>query len=778
MSSPQISCSGQALSQAPTTASPRVRVRVRVRGAVQGVGFRPWVHGLATRLGLGGWVCNDAEGVLIEVEGADRQVFLAALRDQPPALARVNAIEVEEQPASEPGMEEGFRILPSGNGPSSTGIVPDAASCDACLDELRDPDSRFYRYAFVTCTHCGPRYSLTRSLPYDRCNTGMADFPMCPACADDYRNPDSRRFHAQATACPRCGPRLSHPVDEIVDRLQAGQIVALKGLGGFHLACMACNEAAVARLRVVKGRDAKPFAVMVADLAAAGRWAELDEAGAALLTAPARPIVLLRRRADPVDTERLAASVAPGLARIGLMLPHTPLQHLLFEPPPGSTAAGGRERRPALTLVMTSANLGGDPLLADNADAQRQLAGIADLVVTHDRPIVARCDDSVTLLVRGQPRLVRRARGHVPDPIDLGADGPAVLAVGGQSKNTVCLTRGREAFVSQHIGDLDRAATRRFFDETVHHLCDLLGVEPELVAHDLHPDYHATRYALDTGLPHLAVQHHRAHIAAVAAEHLARGPLLGLALDGHGLGSDGTSWGGELLLIEGGRFTRLGHLAALPQPGGDRAARQPWRLGAAILHQLGRGAEIASRFAEQPEAGRLAALLDRPRLVPSGSSCGRYFDAAAALLGVREVSSYESQAAMELEARVAQTESLPDGWQLQGETLSLLPLMACLADLGPPGQPLGAALFHGTLIEALADWVVRAAKRTGVRRVACGGGCFLNAILSAGLDERLAAQGIESLHASALPCHDGGLSLGQAWIARQGVIGQEGPPCA
>lgn len=731
------------------------RLRVRVRGSVQGVGFRPFVYGLARRFSLGGFVANDAEGVLIEVEGAGLSQFLAALETETPPLARIDAIET--QAARRTG-ERAFAIMRSRDGAIATQVAADAATCAACLDELFDPASRFHLYPFVNCTHCGPRYTITRRLPYDRPHTSMADFRMCGTCARDYATPDNRRFHAEPVACPACGPQLSHSIEEIVTRVRAGGIVAVKSLGGFHLVCDARNEAAVATLRRRKQRDAKPFAVMVASPASLDLIAEADDAERALLTSSERPIVLLRSRGT------LAPSIAPGLAHIGVMLPYTPLHHLLFHA--GGGAASGRSRQSAavdLALVATSANPGGEPLVVDDEDARRRLAGIADLIVTHDRPIVVRADDSVVALVDGAPAFVRRARGHVPRPVALAREVPSVLAVGGLLKTTVTVTRGREAFVSQHIGDLDTAESIRFFEETVDHLLSILDVTPLAVAHDLHPDFASTRYAEASGMPTIPVQHHHAHVAAIAAEHRVVEPVLGLVLDGFGRGSDGASWGGELLLVDGARFRRLGHLAPLALPGGDVAAREPWRMAAAVLHALGQTDEIARRFRDQPAAPRLADMLARG-VAPMTTSAGRLFDAVAGLLGVCAVQRYEGQAAMQLEALVDAPRVQEGGWSVVEGVLDLLPLLRALARPGIDGAA-GAELFHGTLATALADWAAQAARRTGVSAVALGGGCFLNRVLTDALASLLRARGLTPLLARAVPPNDGGLSLGQAWIA-------------
>ncbi len=733
------------------------RLRLRVRGAVQGVGFRPFAYGLATRLDLAGYVRNGPDGVVVEIEGRRAGEFIERLRGAPPPLARIDAIEVE--PLAPRG-EAGFAIAPSEGGLARTRIVPDTAVCEACLADLFDPASRFYLYPFVTCTHCGPRFTLTRKLPYDRAQTSMAAFAMCEACARDYSRPDNRRFHAEPIGCAECGPRLSHPIEAIVAAIRAGAIVALKGIGGFHLMCDAANEAAVAELRRRKAREAKPFAVMVANLASLDRIAAPTTAECRLLSEPTRPIVLVASRGA------LAPSVAPGLARIGVVLPYAPLHHLIFHAAAGSPSdLAARQAPNDLALVATSANPGGEPLVIDDAEAHEKLAGIADLIVTHDRAIVTRADDSVMAVVDGAPSFLRRARGFVPEPIDLGGDGPSVLAVGAHLKATVTVTRGREAFVSQHIGSLDNAATVRFHAETIRHLLDILDVAPEAVACDLHPDFHSTRFAEESGLPVVRLQHHAAHVAAVAAEHAIAGPILGVALDGHGHGDDGAAWGGEMMLVDGASWRRLGHLAPLALPGGDRAARSPWRMGIAALAALGQLDRVPEKFASIPAASELARLLGHGFVFPITTSAGRLFDAAAALLGVCLEQRYEAQAAAELEALVRSPRALAGGYRIEGGVLDFKPLLSALCEPGLPPRE-GAELFHGTLAEGLADWIAGFAKARRDRGVALGGGCMLNRVLAESLSARLRARGLVPLLACAVPPNDGGLSLGQAFVAR------------
>jgi hydrogenase maturation protein HypF len=617
----------------------------------------------------------------------------------------------------------------------------------------------------------------------------MAAFAQCPACLAEYASPVDRRFHAEPNACPECGPRLAFvdgagravagvdPVAATVEALARGGIVAVKGLGGFHLACDARDAAAVARLRLRKAREEKPFAVMVAGVASLVGLAFMGDAERALLESAERPIVLMRK-GEAADAA--LPGVAPGLAWLGAMLPYTPLQYLLFHEAAGRPAGTAwLDVAQPTVLVMTSANPGGEPLVTGNVEALSRLAGIADAFLVHDRDIVTRCDDSV---LREAPdgcgfQFVRRARGYTPQAIRLARAGPPVVAVGGWYKSTVCVTRGDEAFVSQHVGDLDNAPTCTALAEAIDHLVAILEVDPAIIAHDLHPDFFSTRHAAALagrwGVPRVAVQHHHAHVAAVAAEHRGEGPLVGLALDGVGLGADGAAWGGELLLVDGARCERIGRLRPLRLPGGDRAAREPWRMAAAALFLAGREHDIRKRFADERAASTVAAMLAGGFNAPETSSMGRWFDAAAGLLGVRRRIAFEGQAAMLLEGLaerhgpVAADDSL---YAIDaGNALDFTALAARLADAGDAGY--GAALFHATVAEALAEWAARAAQTRGVTTVAGAGGCFLNAILARGLRVRLAARGVALLEARAVPPNDGGLSLGQAWVALCGAHG-------
>jgi hydrogenase maturation protein HypF len=734
------------------------RLRVRVTGAVQGVGFRPFVHGLALRCGLSGFVLNDEAGVLVEIEGTEFDTFLTALRRDRPPLARIDAVDVMPVPHKR---EQGFAIRESARaGGGRTRLVPDSAPCRACLGDMFDAASRFHLYPFVTCTQCGPRFTITRRLPYDRANTAMAEFVLCDACAAEYGNPADRRFHAETMACPACGPRLSHTVPEIVTALRDGKIVALKGIGGFHLLCDATNGAAVDALRRRKRRPAKPLAVLVANAQSARHFADPTDPEMALLGDRACPIVLVRGR------DRLAAGIAPRLDRVGLMLPSAPVHYLLFHALAGFPEDPDwlRALQP-FALVATSANASGEPLAITGDEARRSLAGIADLIVTHDRPILARADDSVMAVIGGGPAYVRRSRGFVPEPVDLGRDGPPVLAVGAHLKATLCVIRGREAFVSQHVGDLNTTATVRFYEETARAMLAYLDVVPDIVACDLHPDYRSTVFAETLGLPMLRVQHHAAHIAAVAAEHRLSGPVIGVALDGIGRGDDGAAWGGELMLLQGPNWHRHGHLRPLAMPSGDGAAREPWRMGVAALVALGRGAEAAGFFAGIAGADGLAAFLAANPSCPATSSMGRLFDAAAALLGVCLRQSYEGQAAMELEALVRTPRRLTGGYRIVGNVLDFTPLLSVLLQPGLSPRD-GAELFHGTLVAGLADWVGACAAQTGRTDIVLGGGCLLNRVLAEGLAASLREAGLQPFFPRAVPANDGGLSLGQAAIAR------------
>lgn len=758
-----------------------VCAKIRVSGQVQGVGFRPFVYRLAHELDLAGWVRNDSGGVEISVAGERQRVLnlIARLQSEPPKLARVEQVTYQLTPPVSDLTD--FSILASRSGVMQTSVAPDMAICPDCLAELFNPADRRYRHAFINCIHCGPRYTLTRRMPYDRANTSMDQFTQCPACQREYDDPATRRFHAQPNACPACGPTLqlydadfqpvetADPLNATADLLRTGHIVAIKGVGGFHLVCMANNQAAINRLRALKQRDEKPFAVMVLNTRTAQRYAMVSADETFLLETGERPIVLLGKR--PGCDEALPC-VAPDLSHIGLLLPYTPLHYLLFHDllgRPGGT--DWRDQSSNIALVMTSANAGGEPLVINDDEARA--SRLADGYLTHDREILHRCDDSVMRVVPqlSKFQFIRRARGYTPRRILLPFAGRSVLALGGGLKNTICVTRGNEAFVSQHIGDLDHAGARAMLDETVAHLCDIFAIVPQCVAHDLHPDCYTRQYAegfaAARGLPVVPVQHHHAHINAICAEHGVSQPVLGLALDGAGWGADGTSWGGELLRVSGAHLERLGHLAAVALPGGDRAAREPWRMASAALFKMKREEEIVQRFSNQPAAATVAAMLCKGLNCPQSTSMGRLFDTAAGLLGVSQIQHYEGQAAMHLEAlavRHGEVEPLDGGYrQAVNGVLDFYPLICRLTDCNDAA--FGAALFHATVARGLIAWVSDAAQKTGIDSVALGGGCFLNALLADALTSGLSKQGLQVLTAQLLPPNDGGISLGQAWVA-------------
>ncbi len=740
----------------------RVRIerrRLQVRGLVQGVGFRPYVYRCAQQSGISGFVQNGPDGVVIEAQGIDLDSFVARLKSDIPPLARIQECEETSLPVSD---GKGFEIRESAGGALASAAIPaDTALCDDCLAELFDPDNRRYLHPFIACTNCGPRYSMTRELPYDRSATSMADFPLCSHCSDEYSDPASRRFHAEPTCCHSCGPQLSTSLAEAAAAIADGKIVALKGIGGFHFACDARCPTVVQRLRSNKRRDGKPLAVMVLNSISAEHYAWVSEAERIQLESRERPVVICRGKGQLPDP------ISPGLDSLGLMLPYTPMHYLLMHYLAGKPDGLDWLMEPnGLALVMTSANLSGDPLVTDYSGAGEMLAEVADLVVDHDREIAARIDDSVLRVVSGEPLPLRRARGYAPKAIPLEDNGPAVLGLGAHLKNTITLLRGRQAWQSPHIGDLDTPATIEFQRQSVDQLLEMLQTQPAAIACDWHRDYASTRLAeqLAASLPLVRVQHHHAHLAAALACSGHQGPALGIALDGHGLGSNGEAWGGELMLLREGDFERLGHFTPLPAAGGDAAAREPWRMAAGALHLLGRTNEIESRFHAEALAPALASLLNSGETGMT-SAAGRLFDAAAGLLGVNFRVAYEGEAPMQLEALVNKPEILPGGYELRDGRLDFSALLAELADMDDPVR--GANLLHGTLVEALSHWAMDAAASTGIDTIALGGGCFLNAYLAAELPNRLRSAGLTPLLPRSLPPNDAAISLGQAWVARR-----------
>lgn len=743
----------------------------RVTGLVQGVGFRPTVHRIARELALAGEVFNDAEGVGVILEGPEEAVlrFPEVLRAQKPPLARIDDVVMTEVPAT--GRTE-FTITKTKGGRVRTGITADAATCAACLEDLFDPANRRYRYAFTNCTHCGPRFTITKRLPYDRPQTTMAPFAMCPDCLTEYEDPLDRRFHAQPNACPVCGPKLEltladrtplpgDPVREAVRAIRDGKILAVKGLGGFHLACDARNPEAVARLRARKRRDEKAFALMAQSVASARRIALVTPEEKELLESVARPIVLLRKRPG-VEL----AGIAPGLADVGVMLPYTPLHWLLFHTLAGepSGTAWCSEASDAL-LVMTSANPSGEPLVIDNDEAYDRLGDLADLFLLHNRDILIRCDDSVVRRVAGKTLFVRRARGYVPDPIALPRAMPSAAATGPYLKNTAALIREKELYLTQHNGDLEGTGTRRALEDSIDHLAGLYEITPLLYASDTHPDFPSTTLAETRakrdGVAHFLVQHHAAHVAAVMAESGASEGV-GLALDGTGLGDDQTIWGGELLRVTPRGWTRLGHLKPLPLPGGDAAAREPRRVAAAVLTLLGREAEIPVRWPDLPGAALFGRLV-HSELCPEASSTGRLFDAASALLGLVAVQHDEARAAMLLEAEAEKADEAPlwdDAVRVEDGVLDPLPIFERL--LAEPDRTRAAAGFIRTLARGFAG-LVRASGVTG--RVAVTGGCVIDRPFTEALLADLAAVGVEGVLPLKAPPGDGGVAAGEAWLA-------------
>ena len=742
------------------------RVRLDVTGVVQGVGFRPAVARIAARYGLAGWVYNDAGSVHCELEGPAEAIAsaVAELRQSPPPMARIDTVDIT--PLAATGAT-GFEITVSRSGDDTRTLVPpDIAICGDCVRELRDPADRRYGHPCITCTNCGPRYTVITDLPYDRPATTMAGFPLCAACSAEYHDPADRRFHAQTIACPDCGPRLrwsgpegtGGPAGSAAEALLAGKVVAVKGIGGFHLACRADDDAVVALLRTRKTRPAKPCAVMVPDVAAARRIVEVDEGAAAALTSPSAPIVLLPRKPGVV-----ADAVAPGLDDLGVMLAYSPLHHLLFD------------RLGAVPLVMTSANQGGSPIVYRDEDLS-WIDGLADAVLTHDRPIHVPCEDSVVTLVDGAELPIRRSRGYTPLPVSvpLNADGPVILATGGDLKTTFCLMAGSHAHLSSHLGDMADPRTQNCFESAVDHLAFMTDRRPDVIACDAHPGYATTRWAHRhaEGRPVLEVQHHHAHAVSLLAEHRRLdSPALVVAFDGTGYGTDGTIWGGELLtLTEPARFTRVGHLAPFALPGGDGAVRHPARIALDLLTRAGVRWDIdLAPVAAVGETGRhiLAQQIPRGLSCVTTTSMGRLFDAVASLLDVCQEVSYEGQAAIELEhlarrGRPAELEFDVTAGVLDPAPVTVGIVEGLRAGIAPADL---AAGFHQAVIRATAAAVRHCAGEAGIATVGLTGGVFVNRLLLHGLRETLAKTGYEVLTHRIVCCNDGGLALGQATIA-------------
>ncbi|NTW51128.1 MAG: carbamoyltransferase HypF [Chlorobiaceae bacterium] len=750
------------------------RRRILVGGIVQGVGFRPFVWRLAGRYRLAGFIRNTASGVLIEVEGLPDSLdaFGEAMFSERPPLARITRFDTE---TIEPvGDESGFAISGSVDGDAmETLIPPDIAICDDCLRDLSEPGGRRYRYPFTNCTNCGPRYTIVERIPYDRPLTTMKGFELCPDCRREYEDPGDRRFHAQPNACPACGPGLTlcdvagrgseapDPIVAACAQLAGGNILALKGIGGFHLAVDASNEDAVRRLRQRKGREEKPFAVMVRDIDIARLLCVIGEDEAAALASPEAPIVLLRKKEELA----LAPSIAPGNDRLGVMLPYSPLHWLLLHEGPE-------------VLVMTSANLSEEPLACENAEALERLGGIADHFLMHDRPIALRCDDSVVVHLAGRMRMVRRSRGYVPAPIFLKEGGEPVIGTGGELKNTLCLMKGPEAIMSQHIGDMKNYEAYRHFDAVAAHLQTIFRTEAQLVVHDLHPSYLTTQWAMGRKVPMLGVQHHHAHLASCLAENRHEGPAIGIMLDGSGYGTDGTVWGGELLVGDVAEAFRFASLESMPLPGGDAAVRHIWRTALGYLHRSIASSDGLS-CRSQPQAEMVVELLEKNSGLAETSSCGRLFDAVASICGLKHEVSYEGQAAIELMqaagGRVADAGFNYGFEHRHGRWIMLVsPMVREIAAAIRSGADAGSISrrFHRTLVGMFSEVVRMAYLETGLKTVALSGGVFQNPLLLETLAHVLEMEGYRVLLQEQVPSNDGGLSLGQAAIGREFLKGR------
>ena len=763
-------------------------VELHIQGIVQGVGFRPFIYNLATQLTISGTVSNTSAGAFIQA-AAQRSTldsFIARIRSDAPPLAEILSVDV--RPFNPEKLQHsGFVIQQSSSESSaSTAIPPDIALCDDCLKELLSAQDRRYKYPFINCTNCGPRFTIVETIPYDRPKTSMRVFPMCPVCQEEYEDPANRRFHAQPNACPQCGPQLSwhdregtlleckDPVAEAVSALGDGKIVAIRGLGGFHLAADACNEQSVALLRQRKSRPTKPLAIMVKNLAAAASFCRLSEEEKDCLTSPQHPIALLPKR----DNEVLAAGLCPGVGDIGIMLPYTPLHHLLFRSPKCPAA-----------LVMTSGNHSGHPICISNEDALENLTGIADYFLLHNREILTRVDDSVTKKLQNTMRLFRRARGFTPSPVVLSHQFPPLLGCGGGLKSTFALARNNLAFVSQHIGDLFNLESFDFYTEQIKHHQQVFEIEPEAYIRDLHPDYLSSRFADESDAEVYKVQHHHAHAAAVMAEHHLDEPVLAIVLDGTGYGSDGTIWGGEILLSRLDGFERLGHLQYLPLPGGDRAAEEPWRMALSTLYQIYGRDCLKKRYL--PELLRTVNVSQREILVdmvengfnsPDTSSCGRLFDAVAALLNLRLRSDYEGHAAMELEALA--TKAMHPHWFHELEAVMSQDNSPFLSQEGGKEEIISnefvkmilsktaedlsvsriALDFHTELICAISKLAIKLAGQNNLTKTVLSGGCMQNRLLMEGLFHLLAQANLQVYTGVKIPVNDGGISFGQILI--------------
>lgn len=759
------------------------RLHITVNGIVQGVGFRPFVFHLSKGLGLTGFARNTSDGVDIEVEGSTEGItlFQQKLIESAPPLSEITEVKTNSVPIKH---SQDFTICASPAGTNHTTLIsPDICICEDCLNELFDRSNRRYLYPFINCTNCGPRYTIIDGVPYDRPLTAMRDFTMCPECQAEYDDPANRRFHAQPNACPECGPHLwfessneskgdetghtDEAIAKAVEALLSGKVVAIKGLGGFHLAVDAAQESAVCRLRQRKAREEKPLAVMVLDIKTAHTLAELNPYEEQLLLGPGRPIVLVKKRPE----HHLADSIAPGSERFGIMLPYTPIHFILLH------QFSKNSYSPAGALVMTSGNLSGEPIVLENAEAKIRLSQIADSFLMHNRDILIRVDDSVVIHLKEKTRFLRRSRGFVPRPVFVKSDGPPVLAVGGELKNTICLLKKDKAFLSQHIGDLENAEAYDFFQSTISRMKRTLQTKPELIVHDLHPHYLSTRWAKEqTGTPILAVQHHHAHLSACMAECGLSQPVIGLIMDGTGYGLDGTIWGGEVLIGDFINCRRYAYFEPFPLPGGDAAIRAPWRTAVSYLYQAFDGHPPELPFMREHPVKQIIEMVAKKINSPMTSSCGRLFDAVAAMSGGRQVVKYEAQAAIELMQAADSFECKPfefGALKRDGQcTILLTPIIRSIAKAISEGESLSriSTRFHRTLIELFKSAILSAKTFSGIKYVVLSGGVFQNELLFNGLIPVLEKSGLKVFTHTQVPCNDGGLSLGQAMIARMKSI--------
>lgn len=750
----------------------RIAKGITVSGIVQGVGFRPFVYQLAEQHNLSGEVANTSEGVSVHIEGHQENIesFCRDLVQKNPPLSHISAISVRTEKIKN---HKAFSITESRRHANrSTLISPDVSVCDDCLRELLDPGDRRYEYPFINCTNCGPRYTIISDIPYDRPNTSMRHFRMCEKCQAEYDDPKNRRFHAQPNACPKCGPHVSlwenssqkteveDPIQHTAALLKKGHILAIKGLGGFHLAADARNNQAVSRLRQRKHREEKPFALMSYDIRQIQEYAHVSPEEIRLLQSPQRPIVILEKK----TSHPLAEGIAPGNKYFGVMLPYTPLHYLLL-------------KHDFTALVMTSGNLSDEPIAIENKDAFERLSGIADFFLIHNRDIYLRSDDSIIRKTDTGTCFIRRSRGYVPKPIFLSQEMPQILACGAELKNTICLTKGKTAFLSQHIGDLENLRTLEFFRLTAAHMQQILDIRPDIIAYDLHPDYLSTRYAHEQGgMEKIPIQHHHAHIASCMAENRVRGPVIGLAFDGTGYGTDGSIWGGEVLIVEGAGFERIAHLSPVGMPGGSKAIKDPWRMAISYLWdtfgETFREFDLPVVKRDRKEVTIITEMIRKQVNAPLTSSLGRFFDGIAGILGIRSQVCFEGQAAMELEMLAAHhTDAIYEyAWTTEAPCQILMqPIVRGIVSDVEKGVSASeiSGKFHMTLIRLFTELCQVFRKTTGIRRIALSGGVFQNMMLFNGLTAALESEGFQVITHTHVPANDGGISLGQAMIAAE-----------